>query len=217
VKTRIAAALGTPFTARFYTLCIDLLQKELPLLADTYDLAVCPSRAEDCSWAKEVFPFTSHIVPQQGDGLGERLETSFTSLRELGYRDVLFIGSDAPSLPLPYLRVLRRLLYEKDVVLGPAQDGGVYALGSRVELPGLQEITWSTEHVFSELLDRLAKQGLAVGIGPPWYDVDTADDLQRAAEDLGHSPSLARQQFGQWVAETLVSSGTEHRIHRGEP
>lgn len=203
VKTRLGETIGTETARQFYILCLDLLSRELPFLSDTYDLTVCPSREEDSTWAAGVFPAGARILPQRGGGLGERLEASERDLREIGYDHIVFIGSDAPSLPVPYLRVVRRLLYERDVVFGPAQDGGVYAIGARVRLPGLREITWGSEKVFTELTDLCVRNDLSVGIAPPWYDVDTADALQRAAFDLAHSPSFARQMVGHWVNETL--------------
>jgi glycosyltransferase A (GT-A) superfamily protein (DUF2064 family) len=108
---------------------------------------------------------------------------------------------------VPYLRVVRRLLYERDVVLGPAQDGGVYAIGARVPFPDLRGVAWGSENVFAELTDLCARNDLSVGIAPPWYDVDTAGALQRAAFDLVHSPSFARQMVGHWVTETLGRAG----------
>ncbi len=203
VKTRLARTVGKAWARRFHTLCLDLLQKELPFLTDMFDLAVCPSREEDRSWAAKLFPSSHHVVPQVEGNLGERLAASLGDLHALGYEEVLFIGSDAPSLPLPYLRVARRLLRDKDVILGPADDGGVYVIGMRVRVPLLGGIRWGTKSVFGELTETCVRHGFSVGIGPPWYDVDTEDSLGRVAEDLSRSPSLVRKQFGIWIDESV--------------
>jgi glycosyltransferase A (GT-A) superfamily protein (DUF2064 family) len=173
-----------------------------------YHIAVCPARAGEAEWAREVFPFSDLVVPQVEGGYGERIEASLAALRATGYREIVFIGSDAPSLPLPYLRVVRRLLSEREVVLGPAQNGRVYAIGTRVPLAGLREIPWGTTGVFSALNEAAGRQGCSVGIAPPWYDVQTYPDLHRAAEDLQISPSLARRQLGYWVIDQILSRGT---------
>ena len=215
VKTRLARTVGEAWARRFYTLCLDLLQRELPLMADMFDLAICPSREEDRTWAAGFFPSSHHVVPQVDGNLGERLTASLGHLRALGYEEVLFVGSDAPSLPLPYLRVARRLLRDKEVVFGPADDGGVYVIGTRVSVPALDGISWGTDSVFGELTETCVRHGFSIGIGPPWYDVDTEDSLARVAEDLSRSPSLVRKQFGIWIDESFRREKTTPTMIRG--
>ncbi|MFH1276870.1 MAG: DUF2064 domain-containing protein [Candidatus Eisenbacteria bacterium] len=206
---RLAEGVGDRLAAQIYTLCLDLLQRELPLLTDTFDLAICPSRNEDRDWVVSRFGCSNHVVPREAEDFGERLMEGLCFLRRLGYRDVVFLRSEAPSLPLPYLRVIRRILYEKDVVIGPAQEGGAYALGVRTDLPPMGGLPWDSERLFGELTDLFVRHDLSVGIGPPWYGVRSVDDLHRAAKDLSRSPSLARQMFGRWVRDVLACRGAE--------
>ena len=140
-----------------------------------------------------------------GGDQGERIEAGLAALRASGYRKIIVIGSDAPSLPIPYLHVVRRLLYEKDVVLGPAQGGGVYAIGTRVPLSGLREMPWETGGLFSALTEAAGVQGYSVGVAPPWYGVESYVDLHRVAEDLQISPSLDRRQLGFWVVDEILT------------
>ncbi len=204
-KTRLSEDVGEIPARQFYILCLDLLQKELPLLRGVFDIAVCPSGAELEGWARDLFPFSDLVVPEVGGGRGERVEATWAALRAAGYQKMVLIGSDAPSLPIPYLHVVRRLLYDKDVVLGPAQDGGVYALGMRVPLGGLRELPWETSDLFSALAEAAGSQGYSVGVAPPWYDVVSYVDLHRAAEDLQISPSLDRRQLGLWLVDEVLT------------
>jgi hypothetical protein len=41
-----------------------------------------------------------------------------------------------------------------------------------------RDIPWSTPHVLDRTLDRVAAAGLRPALLPPWYDVDTPDDLR---------------------------------------
>jgi glycosyltransferase A (GT-A) superfamily protein (DUF2064 family) len=205
VKARLGEDVGEVRARQFYILCLDLLQKELPLLRGVFDIAICPSREELEEWAHELFPFSDMVVPQIDGDRGEKIEATLAALRAAGYKRIVFIGSDAPSLPIPYLHVMRRLLYEKDVVLGPAQNGGVYAIGTRVPLGGLREIPWEMGDAFSALTEVAGRQGYSIGIAPPWYDVETYVDLHRAAEDLQISPSLDRRQLGLWVVDEILT------------
>jgi hypothetical protein len=117
-----------------------------------------------------------------------------------GAAAVVLVGTDSPTLPLGFLRQAAAWLGGErpcDAVLGPALDGGYYLIGARRELPSLfaPGIAWSTDQVLPETLRRLCalgREGLAVRLLPPFYDVDTPDDLARLISDLlmlGRDPS----------------------------
>ena len=105
---------------------------------------------------------------------------------------MVLIGTDSPTLPLGSLRQAAAWLSgaaPADAVIGPALDGGYYLIGVRRALPSLFQpgIAWSTEQVLPETLRRLCalgREGLAVRLLPPFYDVDTPSDLVQLAADL---------------------------------
>ena len=48
VKSRLGKEIGEELARQFYTLCLDLLRKELPFLKGTYSaVAICPSDPAD--------------------------------------------------------------------------------------------------------------------------------------------------------------------------
>jgi len=49
-------------------------------------------------------------------------------------------------------------------------------------------ISWSTDRVLSQTLERAQNAGLRAALTPPWYDVDTPDDLRRLQGDLAQLP-----------------------------
>jgi glycosyltransferase A (GT-A) superfamily protein (DUF2064 family) len=101
---------------------------------------------------------------------------------------VVIIGSDIPTLPLSHLSQAFALLAdaETDVVLGPSSDGGYYLVGARTVFPELFEnITWSTSSVLHETLTQARQHNIRVQLLPPWYDVDTGEDLQKLAAAIG--------------------------------
>ncbi len=199
VKTRLASEIGDRQALDFYRKCLDLLKVEIPALQEWYDLVICPAEERDKEWAEGKFPKADHIVPQQKGELGGRLLSSQLKLEALGYGKVVFIGSDAPSLPLQFLSDMMKMLGEFDVVLGPAHDGGVWGIGAAKTLPGLHAISWSTSNVYNELTEACHRADLSVGVLPGWYDVDQSDSLQLAADDLIRSTSRERQEFGTWI------------------
>lgn len=127
-------------------------------------------------------------VKQEGSDLGERLHHSLARATQEA-QTVAAIGSDHPELSAGDLEEAFDLLEgrEADVVLGPALDGGYYALAVRREAlkPRLfEDIPWSTPEVLEETLNRCDELGLRVHLLRPASDVDTPGDLERLAAAL---------------------------------
>lgn len=121
------------------------------------------------------------LFPQLETELGGRLEDAFERLRALGYEGIVVMGSDAPDLPLSSITAaFAQMEKGKQVVFGPAEDGGYYLVALRCGCGELfREIPWSTPLVLERSLERAHAAGLSVGLLPPWYDVDAFDDLFR--------------------------------------
>lgn len=111
----------------------------------------------------------------QGDGdLGARLEGAFSPT------PVLFVGSDLPDLTAAHLIEAAGHLNAGRTVVGPAEDGGYWALGLTGPAPYLfEDMPWSTDQVFSITVDRLKQHGILPVLLPTLADCDTPDDLGR--------------------------------------
>jgi rSAM/selenodomain-associated transferase 1 len=137
---------------------------------------------------------TLPILRQRGNDLGERLVGIFGDRFGEGRTAVCVVGSDAPHLPAAFLAEafgrLRRA--DTDVVLGPADDGGYYLVGLKEPRPALfAQIPWSTAGVLEATRERARADGLRVALLPPWYDIDTLDDLARLRRDLARGTAVA--------------------------
>ena len=65
------------------------------------------------------------------------------------------------------------------------RDGGYYLIGVKKAHRRLfEDITWSTEHVARETLERAAEIGLEMIQLPTWYDVDDAATLRALCDEL---------------------------------
>ncbi len=127
------------------------------------------------------------MVAQRDGGFGERLVGAVEDLLACGYGAVCLIDSDSPTLPAASLAAaVRALSLPGDrAVLGPSEDGGYYLLGVKGAHRRLfEDITWSTEHVARETLERAAESGLEVVELPTWYDVDDAVTLRALCDEL---------------------------------
>ncbi|MCP9451710.1 MAG: TIGR04282 family arsenosugar biosynthesis glycosyltransferase [Nitrospira sp.] len=113
-----------------------------------------------------------------GENVGQRMAGVFDRLFAQGYRSVILVGTDVPSLPIEEYRRAFDLLESHDLVLGPALDGGYYLLGLKRPIPDLfVDIPWSTALVLKTTQDRARAAGLTIASTAPCQDIDTIDDL----------------------------------------
>jgi len=127
------------------------------------------------------------LLPQRGDGFGERLVATAEDLFACGFSAVCLIDSDSPTVPTEeFATAAKRLLAAGNrAVLGPSEDGGYYLIGLQKPMAHLfEDIAWSTDVVTAQTLERAVEAGLPVELLQPWYDVDDEDSLGRLYEEL---------------------------------
>lgn len=119
------------------------------------------------------------LIDQVGDDLGSRMNQAFKTLFAQGYRQVLLIGTDVPTLPFDHFKQALTSLENHDLVLGPALDGGYYLIGLKRLTPELfVDIPWSTDQALRLTQEKAVTLGLTTALLEPWRDVDTVADLQ---------------------------------------
>jgi rSAM/selenodomain-associated transferase 1 len=124
------------------------------------------------------------LINQAGDHLGARMHQAASTLFAEGYRRLLIVGTDLPSLPLSIYRDALAQLDRHPIALGPALDGGYYLLGLTRPIPQLfDQIPWSTTEVLKTTVARAEAAGLTVGQLQPWRDVDTIEDLRSIIQE----------------------------------
>jgi len=137
-------------------------------------------------------PARFEVLPQRGSGLDERLAHAFT---DTGTGGVL-IGMDTPQLTPARLTATLRALDAADVdaVLGPAVDGGWWALGLRTPDPAVfLGVPMSTPHTGDAQRARLHELRLRTAALPTLRDVDDLDDalaVARTAPDSRFAATL---------------------------
>ena len=104
------------------------------------------------------------------------MRSAFADRFEEGYKKVVIIGSDSPSLPGCYID--KAFAANKDLVLGPSTDGGYYLIamtGKVFEV--FAGVAWGTEKVLEETLKKVKDANISLELLPVWYDVDLPEDL----------------------------------------
>jgi rSAM/selenodomain-associated transferase 1 len=135
----------------------------------------------------ELLPPGFKIIAQRERDFGTRLLGAAEDLFSVGFSAVCLIDSDSPTLPFHCLRDLSTFLKEpKDrMVIGPCWDGGYYALGLRHAHPRLfEDVTWNTDRVYVETIERSKEINLPAIALPAWYDVDDQISLRRLLSEL---------------------------------
>ncbi|NJC05867.1 hypothetical protein GGQ97_001660 [Sphingomonas kaistensis] len=114
------------------------------------------------------------LVAQTDGDLGARLQAAAAPT------PVLFVGSDLPDLTAAHLVEAARQLDAGRTVIGPAEDGGYWALGLTGPADYLfSDMPWSTERVFALTVERLGRHGIEPVLLPTLADCDTPEDLSR--------------------------------------
>ena len=189
VKTRLVPPLSYDEAAALH---ISFLKDTAENIARAAGLCACdgvavytPAGTEPALGA--LLPHGFQLVCQRGETLGERLLSATADLLAAGYGSVCLIDSDSPTLPQAALTTAVALLARpgERVVLGPADDGGYYLIGVKaVRRELFTGISWSTDKVFAQTVERLQAAGLAAEVLPRWYDVDDGPSLHRLCEEL---------------------------------
>lgn len=202
VKTRMEARFGPE----------EVLELYRAMLLDTLELARSvrnrfPSvviywapeeRARD-SEREAAFASAQQRV-QQGSDLGERMYNALSDELARGHDRVVLIGCDSPDLPPEVLLEAFDRLDEVDYVLGPADDGGYYLVGSRRALrEPFTGIDWSRPTVLDETVARLERFAVRFALLRRWYDLDRPEDLDRLAQTGTGAPNVRR-----WLRERRV-------------
>ena len=173
VKTRLAATLGEDKALAIY---IELLKHTQNIsAAATADKFVFYTGhiPENDLWSMP--GFTKRL--QHDFDLGGKMREAFSVLFEEGYGKIVIIGSDCFELSTEIIEKAFIMLNEKEVVIGPASDGGYYLLGMKKLWPFIFENkSWSTENVFQQTICDLKKENIPYGELITLADIDTEED-----------------------------------------
>ena len=175
-KTRLAKTIGEQAAFEVYKHLMKITE-EATLGVQGCDVHIYFSSEKDTTrWGK----FEQYV--QQGNDLGERMSDAFKRGFELGYEQIVGVGSDLPDLTSEIIEKGLDELNESDAVFGPAEDGGYYLIGMSSMIDCIFENKpWSTEQLFDVTIDELKSKGHSVGIIETLNDLDTEEDLKQSS------------------------------------
>jgi rSAM/selenodomain-associated transferase 2/rSAM/selenodomain-associated transferase 1 len=127
----------------------------------------------------------SHLTyqPQGRGNLGRRMQRAFEAAFEEDTAATVIVGSDVPGISAQIIRQAFEALRQKDLVLGPAKDGGYYLIGIQKSLPTntygrlFDGISWGSDTVMAQTLQLASDLGLDLICLQSLVDVDRPEDL----------------------------------------
>ncbi|MBW3611750.1 MAG: DUF2064 domain-containing protein [Actinobacteria bacterium] len=179
VKTRLCPPCSAEDAAMVAEAC----------LADTLEaVAACGAGRKVVALDGQVgawLPPGLQVIAQRGATFAERLVHAWADTGGPGIQ----IGMDTPQVGHDELDGLLALLVrgaERQAVVGPAEDGGWWALGLPALMPGghravFQGVPMSTPLTGASQVTRLRHLGFEVTMGARRRDIDTISDLAEVA------------------------------------
>ncbi|MGI9290556.1 MAG: TIGR04283 family arsenosugar biosynthesis glycosyltransferase [Gammaproteobacteria bacterium] len=204
-KQRIAREIGEPKALEIAELLLAAAAED----ARQWDgpVVIAPANPGDHNWALRLIPGCT-VIPQCEGNLGERIQHVDQSIRAAGGSKVIFIGSDAPGLSPVLISQAAENLQDSDIVLMPAEDGGVTLMGSRKPWPELSDLPWSTAQLGSRLTETCVRKDLSIGLLPGNTDIDTCTDLVDEFNRLETDIRQSRRDIATWIKSNLPHKQT---------
>jgi rSAM/selenodomain-associated transferase 1 len=175
-------------------LCPPCTPEEAALLAAAALMDTLEAGTESATFGRRVLvldgtagfrlPAGWEVLPQRGAGLDERLGNAFVDAVVEAGEAALLVGMDTPQLTPALLDASAETLLAPGVgaVLGPAIDGGYWAIGLREpDAAVFQGVPMSTTETLTEQRRRLHGLGIAPRELPTLRDVDTFEDAVEVA------------------------------------
>jgi rSAM/selenodomain-associated transferase 1 len=174
IKSRLARSVGDRNALAIYLELSRRIRQACTQLNCDIEIHYDPEVEYHDPWKEEKFAKFS----QTGADIGQRMKNAFASGLGKGYKKACLIGTDIYGLSHDTLEAAFDALSGKDLVIGPALDGGYYLIGMKTPHPALfDDITWSTDQVLAESLERSRALNIDYALLEQLRDIDTLEDL----------------------------------------
>lgn len=176
VKTRLGKSIGDESALKVYA----------------YLLAYTRKIAMDVK-CDQIFVYHSSYINSKDDWQGDKIENKLQVKGDLGIKmssafketitekndSVVLIGSDCLDITTEIINKAFDELEIKDVVLGPATDGGYYLIGMKEHKAYLfEDKPWSTGSLFRITVTELKEKGIRWSELEKISDIDVESDLK---------------------------------------
>lgn len=181
VKTRLAKDIGPVKACQFYRRnCAHLIARLGSDPRWNTLLAISPITALTAPF----WPVNSYRIAQSQGDLGKRMQTIFDNLFP---GPVIIIGTDIPAITNTHIASAFRELKKTDVIIGPSNDGGYWAIGQR-RTPKTHQIfknvRWSSQYTLADTKANLRTI--------PYSEIDNLQDVDTGKDYDSHNKFSTR-------------------------
>ncbi len=182
-KTRLIPDLGPVGAADVHRKLAENIIEEAKIVHERgrIDLEVCFTGGSIGRMQTWLGSDLSYVEQEEGD-LGARMFSAIKKSLNEGAGKAVLIGTDIPGRVSDQIERAFNALNEKDLVIGPATDGGYWLIGMKNPFNIFEDIPWGKETVLRKTLELAEQKGVSVFSLTPVNDIDTVDDLS------GHDP-----------------------------
>lgn len=175
VKSRLAATIGKDKALDIYKLLLAHTEKICKDIPVSKFIFYEDFINWDDIWNNEIY----EKMLQEGDDLGERMKNAFKNLFDRGFKEIIIIGSDCYDLIGNIIFEAFNILSKKNVVIGPALDGGYYLLGMNNFMPELfDNKKWSSNTVYRDTIEQLNTLNYSYHSLVLLSDIDLEEDIK---------------------------------------
>ena len=176
VKTRLAKTVGASSALDIYTFLLEHTEKIIRNITSDKVVYYSEKIREGDLWDDNIYIKQLQV----GDDLGERMHNAFQNAFNKNYEKVVIVGSDLYDLKESHLLEAFQKLNTRDVVIGPAKDGGYYLLGMKtLNTEVFKNKHWGEASVLKETLKDFQK--CKMHQLEELNDIDTYEDMKNNA------------------------------------
>jgi len=228
-KTRLIPLLGAKGAADLHRKMTEHTLAKLKRLSTSNGLTIeiCYDGGNKDLMKNWLGPNLEYQAQVSGD-LGLRMKRSFEDAFGSGADAAVLVGTDIPDITDTVIQTAFDILVQKNMVIGPAKDGGYYLIGLQSAsfssaIDNLfSGITWGRRDVLLKTLDAAKGIGLSFSLLDKLEDVDQPEDLSiwKRSQIPNHhdfmpgsiSVIIPTLNEADNIAETLLSIGHENNI-----
>lgn len=180
-KTRLESHLKSEECAELHQAFLKDINSKFLNLKKIYsrlDLYLSFTPADNIDLFSELIDQEFIRIPQRGSDLGERMYNAVADAYQKSNLPVIVTGSDLPLLDIDIFTEALAGLKERDIVIGPSEDGGYYLLGMQKPERSLFDFkNWGNDSVLEQTIREARKHNLKSHFLPEVSDVDTFKEL----------------------------------------
>lgn len=177
VKTRLKGHMSDSKILSLYTQLLENTIEKLRAVPGTDTFIACSPAGSKTYFLR----FGVNLIPLTTNNLGHNMCYAFQEVFRRGFKKAALVGADIPDLSVPVVLRAFDVLSEKDIVFGPAEDGGYYLIGMKKLIKTVfDNIPWSTDQTLKRSIEQASLSGHSTGLTDTLSDIDTIEDVKKS-------------------------------------